>query len=488
MSDLLEALVKELGPALAAEQSRKFGLGVKHDALGTPITVGYSHGSGGNFTFPGVEPDVFHTAVGNRGILGQLPTTGSNLTNPVYQVLTGVQDITGSEKEDVCDNAPVAGLIKSCKLTSVFGRYERATSEIEINRLGQQIDRADPMDLTLVGSPIHQSGIFAAGERSPATPVDLLKSEFSRKMWELNVAMHRLLSQQLWTGNPTNNSAGGGYKELTGFQLLINTGHQDAESGTSCPSIDSDLKDFNYGRIDVDPGGDNLVAAISYMLHTRRDLAERTGVMPVRWVFAMRPELFWELTAIWPCSYLTYRCQVTGQERVNIDARDAVRFRDEMRTGKYLLIDGERIQVVLDDGIPVATTTTNANVTEGCFASDIYLIPMSVVGGRAVTFMEYFNYGNPDAQAAIANLVLARMSGAFLTWPRQINTCVAWQTKTEPRLVIRTPWLAGRLQNVMYCPLQNTRQPFPDDPYHVDGGITTRDGPSFFSLWNQGGA
>ncbi|KKM76612.1 hypothetical protein LCGC14_1378340, partial [marine sediment metagenome] len=122
------------------------------------------------------------------------------------------------------------------------------------------------------------------------------------------------------------------------------------------------------------------------------------------------------------------------------------------------------------------------------FASDIYLIPMSVVGGRAVTFMEYFDYGNPSAQAAIGNMVLARQEGAFLTWPRQTNQCVVWQTKVEPRLVMRTPWLAGRLQNVMYCPLQHTQQPFPDDPYFVDGGRTQRPGPSFFSLWNPAGA
>ncbi len=486
--NIIDQLAKELGPALAKEAASKYGIGLKHDATGTPIASGYSHGPGGNFSYPGVAPDVFHTAVGNRGILGQLPTTPSVFTNPTFQVLTGVQDATGNEKDTVCENAPQAGLIKSCMLTSVFGRYERATLEIELNRLGQRNDRADPMDLTLVGSPIHQSGIFASGPQNPEIPGDLLTNELSRKFWELAVAIHRQISVQLWTGNPTNNSGGGGYKELTGFQLLVNTGHLDAETGTACPSIDSDLKDFNYGRIDVAPNGDNLVEALSYLLHTRIDLAERTGVMPVRWVFVMRSELFWELTAIYPCSYLTYRCQVTGQERVNIDANDAIRFRDEMRSGKFLLIDGTRYDVILDDGIPEATATTNQNVTEGCFASDVYLIPMSVVGGRAVTFMEYMDYGNPSMQAAIANMVLARQEGAFLTWPRQTNQCVVWQTKVEPRLIMRTPWLAGRLQNVMYCPLQHTRQPFPDDPYHVDGGRTKRPGPSFFSLWNPAGA
>lgn len=482
---VLEALAAVMAPILASQQARQYGIGYKHDASGTPIAVGYSHGPGGNFSFPGVDPAVFHTAVGNMGILGQLPATPSVNANPTYYVLTGVQDITGNEKSTVCENAPTAGLKKSCLITSVFGRYERATAEIELNRLGKLNDRADPMDLTLVGSPIHQSGVFATGPRSPASPADLLQNEFSQKMWELNVAVHRQLSQQLWVGNPANNSAGGGYMEMTGLQQLITTGYVDAQTGTTCPSVDSDLKDFGCQSINVQANQATLVAMLSALLRTRMDLAFRTGVAPVRFLLAMRPELFWEITAMWACAYFTDRCTVVAPATVVVQSKDAVQFRDDMRAGRYLLIDGERIQVVLDDGIPVDTPTTNANVAEGCQCSDIYLIPMSVVGGRAVTYLEYFDYTNPSMAAAMANMVLGRVEGAFLTWPRQTNQCVVWQTKTEPRLVVRTPWLAGRIQNVEYCPTQQARTPFPDDPYFVDGGLTHRDGPSYYTPWGS---
>jgi hypothetical protein len=486
---LEEQMAALLLPHLQKAQAAAYGIkadqvGVKHDASGTPIAIGYSHGPGGVFTFPGVDQKVMHTVVGNIGILGQLPTTPSVFTNPVYQIITGVQDSVGAEKVEVCDNAPTAGLIKTCKTTAPFGRYERATGELELNRLGQQNDRADPMDLTLQGSPIAQSGIFTTGPGDPATPTDLLNNEVSRKFWELAIALHRLLSIQLWQGDPANNSAGGGSKELTGFDQLINTGYVDVETGTACVSVDSDLKDFNFQRID--DFGTQLVDNLSYMVRTRRDLAFRTGVAPVRFVLAMRPELFWELTAVWPCSYLTYRCQLTGNERLNIDGAEQTRMRDEMRVGRFLLIDGERIDVVLDDGIALDTTTTNANVTEGCSASDIYLIPMSILGGQSVTFMEYFDYTNPSAAAALAdNLTLGRVEGPWITTARQTNWCIVWQTKVEPRLVMRTPWLAARLQNVMYCPLQNARQPFPDDPYFIDGGVTNRPGPSHFALWQD---
>jgi len=487
MGDILETLAEALAPALAAQNARRYGIGEKHNASGVPSTA-MLHGPGGLLSYPGVDPVLFHTVVGNRGILGALPTSPSLFTDPTYYTITGVQDDVGSEKNTVCENAPTSGLIKGCLAHSVFGRYERATQEVELNRLGQRRDRADPMDLTLIGSPIHTSGLFTGGAQSPAVPGDLLRSEIARLFWTRNISMHRLLNLQLWQGNPANNSAGGGYKELTGLRILINTGYVDAENGTRCPSMDSDLKDFNYARVNTN--GPGLVNAISYLYHTRFDLAERTGVLPVRWVLAMRPELFWEITAIWPCSYLSYRCDLSGIQNnggaaLIINGTDQVAMRDEMRNGKYLLIDGVRIEVIVDDGIPMATNTTNANVTSGCAASDIFLIPMSVIGGRAVTFLEYFDYTNPDISQALGNMILGRVEGAFLTWPRQLNQCVVWQTKIEPRLVLRTPWLAGRLQNVQYCPLQFAREPFPDDPYFVDGGRTYRTGPSFYELWRQ---
>lgn len=484
MDDVIGALAQALEPALTRLAAQRYGVGQKHNASGT-VTDQMFHGPGGLLTYPGVDPIVFHTVVGNKGILGNLPTMPSVDTNPTYYTITGIRADTGDEKTNVCDNAPTAGLVKGCLTTSVFGRYERATREFELNQIGQRRDRADPMDLTLIGSPIHASGLFTEGALSPQTPADILRSQLAKLFWERNASMHNLLCQQTWTGNPTNNSAGGGYKELTGLQLLVNTGYVDAENNTSCPSMDSDLKEFSYQRIDASGVGNLAVDALSYLYMTRKALAERTGVMPVRWVFAMREELFWELTKIWPCSYLTYMCNLGNNGQVvNVNAADQVAMRDDLRKNRYLIINGDRIDVILDDGIPMTTNTDDANVTSGCGASDIYLLPMSVVGGRSVLYLEYFDYGNPELTGALeTGMVLGRREGAFLTWPRQLNTCVVFQSKIEPRLVLRTPWLAGRLQHVQFCPTQWGRSPFPGDPYTIDGGNTERPGPSFYDIW-----
>lgn len=483
----LETLAGLLTPYLERQKAQQFGF--KHDASGTPTTTGFMHGPGGLLTFPGVDPTVFHTMYGHESLLGQLPSMPSTEMTPIFLTLTGVTDDVGDEKNNVCDVAPVGGLLGGCMLTSVFGRYERATPELEINRLGQRNNRADPLDLRLVGSPFStNSGIFNAGNMSARAPADVLTSEISSVFWRRNISLWRLMSRQLWIGNPTNNSAGGGYKEMTGFDVLINTGHRDAETGATCRNMDSHVTSFGYKRID-DPTSD-LVAHLGNVWHQLKRRAELAEAGVVRYMIAMRSNLFYELTSIWPCSYYTYRCTTapgmdSGNVSLNMDAigmRDMV---DSMRNGKYLLFDGERVEVQLDDGIPEYSQTTNGNVTSGCFSSNIYFIPMSV-GGIATTYLEYFDYGNPDIDKVLADgMVNARREGAFLTTLSQTLWCVKWQSKIEPRLIMRTPWLAAKVQNIMYCPIEHDPTSFPGDPYFTDDGITERhSGPSVgYSLW-----
>lgn len=485
MPDALQILAEAIAPILEQQKGRQFATTFKHDTTGLPALNQYSHGPQGNLTWPGVDPVVFSAAMGGNSILSQLNAVPSLYTNPTYMTITGVTADTGSEKSGVCDNAPVAGLALSCMTTSVFGRYERATTLLELNRLGQRIDRADPLDLRLVNSPI-TGGLPFGPLGAEATPADVLTNETARKFWERNISFHRLLTKQVWRGNPaTGNTAGGGYKEMTGLQLLVNTGYVDAENGTACPAADSYVVNFNHGRIDLATGAANLIARMTDMYYQLKSRAQRAGVWPVRFVIAMRPQLFYQITAIWPCSYLTTNCLAASSSTpLNLDAQDVVRFRDEMRAGSYLLIDGDRIEVLQDDGIDEDDgNNSGGNFPKGCFETDIYFLPMSIVGGQSVLYLEYFQYNNPSINDALGNMILGRVEGAFLTWPRQTNQCIQWQSKIEPRLVLRTPWLAGRIQDVVYCPIQHERDIYPEDPYFVAGGRQSRSGPSYKSLW-----
>ncbi len=462
--------------------------GVKHTTpSGTP-TTNYMHGPGGIFGVSGLEQDIIGTRIQPRGLIGELPAVGSIRMNPLYPYLTGYQANSGTVADGVCDDPETAGPGKSCIQTAQFGRYSFMTKEIESNRVGQQTDRGEFLDLRLLNDPILQDEGGLLAQNISGNPN--LSREVLHAFVEVGIAFQNELMPQLYIGNPANNSAGGGSKEFPGLDILIGTNKVDVLTGTNCPSLDSDIKDFNYGLVDEVADSD-IVQFVTYMYRFLRHNADRMNFNPTTWVIAMRDELFYELTAIWPCSYLTYRCafrDASGNQRVNVDAGDQIQMRDDMRQGSYLLIDGFRIPVVLDDGIVEETDADHASIEAGQFASDIYFIPMTVRGGLAVTMMQYLDYQR-GAMEAISD---GRATGDFWTdggrflWHKKppLNWCLQWVSKIEPRVVLLTPQLAGRIQNVRYAPLQHTRSPFPSDPYFVDGGETSRTGPSLFSDWN----
>lgn len=460
---------------------------------GTPTNI-YAHGPGGLFSLPGVDPMVFNATIGVRSVMSQLPVRSSVDTNPLYTTVTGVTGETGAEKDGVCDDPPVAGLTKACTLTAVFGRYEGMTRELELNRLGQYVNRGDPRDLRMMNTPNNVGlGLFDAPFGRDFRSV--VNQEVSKVFFELNTAMVRKLSRQSWIGNPTNNSANGGYKEFPGFDILIGTGKKDAETGVACPAMDSDVKNFNYKNVNGNDGGD-IVQAMTYLFRYLRFNATHMGLDPATWIIAMRETAFYEVTAIWPCSYLTYMCNFNGREdqaRLNVSADAQIAMRDDMRNNQYLLMDGIKVPVVFDDGIAEESNTNNANVASGSFASDIYFIPMTVLGGVPVTYVEHFDFRNSQMSEALVEGMYNYSyrvygDGTWIVHAKPPNNwCLQWITKIEPRIIMRTPYLAGRLNNIEYSPLQHTRDAYPGDPYFVNGGGTSRNGfgPSYYNEWND---
>jgi hypothetical protein len=495
MDPQVEAVLKALAPFVAAQGSG--GKNPKYKVTGFPSgtpSTPYYYGPNGLFGVDGLERDLISTRVQPRGISGLLPAYGSMVTNPLYPYLTGFLPASGSNPSGVCDDPKIAGAGKSCIQTAVFGRYTLATRELEVNRVGQQTDRGEFQDLTLMNDPFAEQlgGIFAQQFALGRQSAKMLGSEMLMRFLEVGVSFQNMLAPQVFVGNPDNNSAGGGYKEFPGLDILIGTNKKDALSGQACPSLNSDIKDFNYGLVDATNLNPDIVNMVTYMMRFLRHNASSMNFGEVSWVIAMREDLFYELTAVWPCSYLTYRCQfrtTDGTVVENVSATDQIAMRDAMRNGSYLIIDGKQYPVVIDDAIEEDSSSTTNKLTQSTYASDIYFIPLTVMGGRPVTYFEYLDYAQgalPAIEQGRAQSFFWSDGGRFL-WHLQppINWCIKHIAKIEPRLVLRTPHLAGRITNVAYRPLQHTRDAFPGQSYFVNGGVTTGHGaPSLYSDWN----
>jgi hypothetical protein len=442
-------------------------------------TAAALHGNLGMFAVPGLEPEIFSTVVTPEGLMAELPRYPSVYENPFFGALTGISDDIGNEPANPCDDAPT-GFQKTCNLTAMFGRVSRRTETIEMDKVMLRMHRHDPMDLRLYGKLLGMGDISPAGLNEQQV-VDIIT------MSQMVNAAHRLervLCGHMWTGSPLNNNLGGGYKEFPGLDNQITTGQVDAQTNTSCPSLDSDVKDFAYN--DVCGTTLDIVEYISMLEYYIHELARTTGMLPTQWVWVMRPQLWQELTACWPCKYNTNRCLTNqiGESVVRLDGRENTADRDRMRADKMFTVNGRTYNVVLDSCIYEHNNQNNANLAAGQFASSIYFVPLTVLN-MPVTYMEYLDY-----RQAASNTALLRGREDFWTdrgmysWAiEQVKWCHTLSLKTEMRVVLRTPQLAGKLQNVRYSPLQHLRDFDPSSPYHVDGGVSLRTPSQLYAAW-----
>jgi hypothetical protein len=150
--------------------------------------------------------------------------------------------------------------------------------------------------------------------------------------------------------------------------------------------------------------------------------------------------------------------------------------RDSMRSGQYIIVNGRRYDVILDDGVYEHNNINDANLLAGEFASSIYFVPLTVIGGFPVAYREYVDYRQAGADIAfLRGKENFWTDGGVYAWAlEEKKWCYEFAAKTEQRVVLRAPQLAGRIDLVKYVPLQHLRSPFPNDPYFFDGGVSLR--------------
>lgn len=464
---------------LVAAMLEQFG-GISTKAVSSTPTAVYGHGPGGLFSTPGLSRPLFSAMLLPRlGLQARLPVLPTQETNPLHAIITGVTATSGSEPTGVCDDPPVAGTSKLCIHSFVFGRFSRMSKVFDLDRIGQITNRGEFMDLTLQNNPFGPTNPNPNIPGMPGADMNAVaRNEIAKSMFEMAAAWGRDFARVLYTGNPTNNTAGGGYKEFYGLEYLVNTGYRDAETGNACPAVDSIIRSF--GNLIVSTNASAFIKNITNMYRNLKYIGVKSGLDPVQWIIVMPFGLFYEITEVWPVTYLTYRALAIPTGSTNfVNSADAERMRDEMRgdlynyTGQFLLIDGQKVPVVLDDAVP---ETENG---DGTFTSEMFFVPMTVMGGTPVTYMEHYNYDAPNGTIDAAKVFApgdsyyTTDSGRFL-WHKKppTNFCVQLLAKTEPRLMFLTPYLAGRLTNIKYMPVEHERSPFTDSEYFVNGGVS----------------
>jgi|GEM_PF-1605223 len=472
-------------------------------AFAEKITTG-STGFGHGYVSPGVAGLFYETMDPNIVNALQLPLPGLDAilpeipvveTHPLYGIITGQTAGSGSAPSTECSPWGEAGLTKICRQVNTLGRVGISSRSVNLERMGNRLDRSDFVDYRLVGDPVGAStiGDVPTGLAGIGQANNFLNDEFAKVMRELEVEAIRRFAGDIWTSNPSSGADAWHTAWYRGLDILVNTGQTDSITNIACPKSDSKIINFAT----VATGGNNIsttASAASTIVDIVADLwyvlnreAREEGLDPIEWVFVGTPELFRELTAAWPCSYLTNRCLSASSNNPNqVEASQQVAMREEMRKGNFLWIDAQQVPFIQDSSI--SQTQGSGASGAGTFTSTLYLLPLTVRGRFPVLTKTYFDNNAPGAAADVlrrlGNLsygMSVSPDGKFVHNLEKTGTCFQISATKRPGLVLRTPYLAARVTNIAYKPRLVTNSWNPGAAsFYANGGSTSGSGPSFW--------
>lgn len=448
------------------------------------------HGTGGLFSTPGLDQAIVSAHVRPRGIGSVLPAFPSNDTQPTFGIVTGISDDIGSEPTNPCDDAPT-GYTTVGALTARFGRVARQTNTIEVSRVIEKFHRGDFTDLVVQGNPFLNPDNGGVAYPSNVGVANFLDAVVYSEMVNAGVRMERKVGRMIWTGTPANNTAGGGYKEFPGLDRQIATGQKDAESGTLIPAADSLV--VNAGYATVGSSTFDLVGRVQETEYYVTTLGEDT-FGDVQHVVVMRPQMWEAVSEVWPLQYNTQHAgnmlANDANARLIVDGRMTVEARDQMRASRVITINGRTYPVILDNGIHEANGVSshayyNNNLVPGKYSSSIYFLPLTA-GGLPVLYWQYKDWMQlGSTMSALQNKESFWTDGGRFLWGYVDNGawCFSLKFATEPRIVLRTPQLAARIDNIVIAPGIKTRDMNPANPHWVGGGVSTRTTPAQSAVW-----
>jgi len=432
----------------------------------------------GPFSIPGFRPGMFSAFMRPRSIASQFGVQRSLNTNEKIGIMTGVTAGSGSNPTDFCGTAPTAGQLKRCIQNYVWGWSYWKTQVVDLMHVGERIDYSDYVDHNLMNQRALQNpfvpDIMGSLDLSNRNEITI-----ANELFTIGVEQERSFERVLIKGNVATAPAStqrGWIKEFAGLEQQIVTGKKDLDTQVVCPGADSVVSVWGTGIDKTIADGRNIVQFIRDTLFGLNEIGRQVGMDGVTYGIVMPFRMFVALTYVWACNYWTYACAGSTSNPSYTNA-DAVRERQlDMQNNYYLLIDGNRIPVLLSDGI----TETNASASV-ITADDLFILPLEWNGIRLLNLqykaldsqdiMSFANYGGLAPSAAPIN------NGMFLMAKNLQNFCMEYVFGAKFRIVQDAPFLAAQLNTFQYSFLGPFRSPYPDSTgYHKDGGASRWDG------------
>lgn len=480
----INALVQRMVAEQMAAERAGLLLAAQKASSATPAQIA-PHGYNALFNQPGVEPGIISTIVKPLGLEDYLEKRGhvqkSMYLNPVFGIMTGQTASSGTEPTEPCDeNVPIPGDLKMCHQTWPFGEFTMKSKSIRVDNAGELINRSEPLDLRLLNNPFAD-----LPQVVPAASVNLFKNKLAKAVVELSLDFKRRYARLFFTGNPVNTAGStGGYLEYNGLDRIVNTGYSDTFTDQACSAADSII--LNRAGANIQATSGTSVARYIDLYMQVKKLADDLQINDLELIWVMRYQKFLALTEVWPCTYQTMRCYTAAPNsdaQIVVDGSEAVKMREDMRQGSYLMINGDRVPVVIDN------TLLELNAGGGNFQSDTYLLPVksSTLGGQLL-YIDYFDYNGPNGMRDIIGQLgpqdeyRVSNDGRFaIFFLAGLAFCKQVMMRTRKRIILRVPFLAARIEDEQYAAYFSERSWEPGTSFFEDGGQTSFGGATFFS-------
>jgi hypothetical protein len=434
-----------------------------------PTLHGPFHGNTaqfGIFSNAGVRPSRWSTLARPWSFASIISLEKSRFWTEKLEVMTGVTEAAGSNASGFCGDPPTVGQGKICKQNFNWGKYYVKTDLNVMPYIGSYKDRADVPAEIINAGPV--ANPFVPDVMYRLMPSD---SQLRYELWRIGVEFERGLDVSLILGNNTTAiGTHGWFADFNGLDLQIKTGYTDADTGLACSAMDSIVITHSAAVGGTAADGRNITQELSDLFYGLRQRASKFMMPDTQWAIVIREELFRSLVEAYSCQYHLYKCSGAQYEENNIDQTTTNNLRLEMLRGRYLLIDGVPVPVVFSEGITQTTPSSNT------FQSDMYIVPVSWRG----TPLLRVEYHPMDSQPTteFSNFqgdgVQTLNNGLWMVGNRNTGLCKEYHFALMMRMILETPFLAGRIDDINYTFSAEIRNALPGASFYHDGGATYR--------------
>lgn len=429
---------------------------------------GFNYGSTtqfGAFSAPGVREQMYSALVRPQSILSLCEIRPSVFEQEIVEVMTGQTAGSGSNAATYCDDPPEAGQLATAQILKRFGSYFTETTVQRLPQVGALRNRAD----------VPREILNAGPSGAPFMP-DLLfrlqdtRDQVSVALYRLGVEFERTLVKVVQSGNNATahtSTQRGWTAEFDGLDQWVKTGYTDV-NGASAEALNSSVTSYNNTL------SGTIVTSVTDMVFTCTTNAVNVGMDGTQFAFVMRPELHRALVDVWADQYSVVRTTGAQYEEANRNSVEIAQLADAMLRGRYLTVLGVDYPVVYSHGMEF-TKVSGTNV----YRSDILFLPVSYAGKRLLV-LEYFDMSNPYFQS-MANLtgnIQIINNGMFAlgaVGDADSAFCSKLQLAARPRLLLETPFMAGRIDDISFTYSATPANPIPGESLHpASFGVTYR--------------